>query len=276
MSDIVHHIGPSDITRWHPVWHRCRDSWLQNWSGGHRLWNDREEIDDFVTEHYPEFANVYHALPYHVQRLDFARLAILHHHGGIYADLDYYCYRDFRDQCGHEFMAVANVDDSYTSARWENCLIWARPGCGFLVKIMANIKVMFIHYRSMLRSERHDWRNTETSYAVNNSTGSGMLHWMIQNHAAGHDIQAFPAPTHNPDPLGYDPAWYGKHIHTGLWGNEYLDHATRDFVLIRSGTLYNVSRDQMQQLQTEPDNVIMSWQDFDFYHDYRACTDQSS
>jgi hypothetical protein len=53
----------------------------------HRLWID-SDIEDLIRSSYPWLLTQYLAYPYTIQRIDIARIVILHAHGGIYADMD--------------------------------------------------------------------------------------------------------------------------------------------------------------------------------------------
>ena len=50
------------------------------------LWS-KKDIENLLSE-YPEYKEFYFSMRYDIQRLDFARLLILYHYGGIYLDLD--------------------------------------------------------------------------------------------------------------------------------------------------------------------------------------------
>lgn len=55
-----------------------------------RLWTDRLLLE-FVAEHYPDLLGTYCGYPRGVMRADAARYMLLHHFGGIYADIDCEC-----------------------------------------------------------------------------------------------------------------------------------------------------------------------------------------
>lgn len=52
-----------------------------------KLWTDAD-IEILIRTHYPWLWQLYRSYPYNIQRADVARYVILHHEGGIYADLD--------------------------------------------------------------------------------------------------------------------------------------------------------------------------------------------
>ncbi len=264
MHKIIHHIAPGDHAHWHPVWHRCRDSFQQHFPNHNlMLWPDNQRLDQFVVNNYPEFRTVYENFPYHIMRLDFARLCILHHHGGIYADMDYVCYGNFSDRCENSFGIIANTDDTYTSASHENCLMWAQPNDAFLLELMRYTKACFIQYRNLLRGDGVDWRTESRDFAVNNSTGSGMISAAIAQIGQHFDIGFLPADLFNPPPASWHTQYLGKHLHSSIWGTEYLDHASRHGVIVRDGQLYNVGTNSEYQ-------DVIAWQDLDFYKDYTS------
>ena len=48
---------------------------------------------ELVDSYFPEWANLYHSLPFNIQRLDMIRYMILYCHGGVYVDLDIECFK---------------------------------------------------------------------------------------------------------------------------------------------------------------------------------------
>jgi hypothetical protein len=59
-----------------------------DWS--YRFWNDRDLLE-FVAAHYPSYLDLFCSYPKGVQRADAARYMLLHHFGGLYADMDAEC-----------------------------------------------------------------------------------------------------------------------------------------------------------------------------------------
>lgn len=81
----------------HQIWHSADlpdyacDSWQRlnpGWSW--RLWTDADLLDLLHT-HYPALEPLYLSYPKNVQRADLGRYLLLHHFGGIYADIDTQC-----------------------------------------------------------------------------------------------------------------------------------------------------------------------------------------
>lgn len=91
---IIHQTGP-DSEKWHPIWKECQESWKEHFSDfEYVFWTD-DDIHNLVKNQYPEFLEFYESFEHHIIRVDFARFCILHSQGGIYADLDIYCYKNF-------------------------------------------------------------------------------------------------------------------------------------------------------------------------------------
>ena len=71
------------------------DSWAKYNPGWTRMfWNDRTLLD-FVGQHYPDFLDTFCSYPAGIFRADAGRYLLLHHFGGVYADLDCECVAPF-------------------------------------------------------------------------------------------------------------------------------------------------------------------------------------
>ena len=60
------------------------------------FWTDNS-IDEFIKVEYPKIWDFYNSFCYKIQKIDFARLLFLYHFGGIYMDLDSYCFKNIDD-----------------------------------------------------------------------------------------------------------------------------------------------------------------------------------
>ena len=264
MEKIIHHIAPENKFSWHPVWDRCRGSFINNSPNyEHKLWNDEEDIDRIVFDHYKEFWNLYTRFPHHIMKIDFARLCILHRHGGIYADMDYYCYRNFEQYLTKENMFIENTSELYTNAAYENCLMASKSRSNFFYTLMKNTKHCFILYKDMFNTVSKDWRSYDNEYAVNNTTGSGMLSGCIKSYGQHFSIGKFPADVFNQNPIVFNNELIGRHLHSLLWGKEYLNHNSRECFIIKKGNIWNCSSEFI-----EIERSAHKWKDFDFYKNY--------
>lgn len=73
---------------------KCHNSWVEQtptWK--HRVWLDHENRN-LVKVHYPWFLDTYDSYEHTIQRVDAARVFMLHRYGGVYADMDIEAVRD--------------------------------------------------------------------------------------------------------------------------------------------------------------------------------------
>ncbi len=71
------------------------DSWQHHNPGWRRMfWTDRTLLE-FVGRHYPDFLPTFCNYPVGIMRADAARYLLLHHFGGVYADIDCECVAPF-------------------------------------------------------------------------------------------------------------------------------------------------------------------------------------
>ena len=97
---IIHQTAPKDKTKWYPIWNKCHQTWLNLFPKPeykHIMWHD-EDLDTFVKNEFPFFYNnTYKLYNKNIKKIDSARYLILYKYGGIYADMDYMCIKNFYD-----------------------------------------------------------------------------------------------------------------------------------------------------------------------------------
>ncbi len=79
---------PRPLRAYHDSWRHHHPHWE------FRLWTDADN-ESLVADHYPDYLAYYRNVLPPILKVDFARLAYLHRHGGVYADLDYQALRPF-------------------------------------------------------------------------------------------------------------------------------------------------------------------------------------
>jgi hypothetical protein len=122
---IIHQIAPADKSRWHPIWEKCYPTWQKHFPEfEHKMWNDGNDIDNFVRDYYPQYLEKYLKFEKHISRIEFVRFCLLHHFGGIYADMDMFCYRNFEDYIDKHKTAILGDDIP---------LMWSSPNENFWV-----------------------------------------------------------------------------------------------------------------------------------------------
>lgn len=106
-----------------------------------------EQIDSFVRQEYPEFAEAYDALPDFISRIDLFRLLAVHKHGGFYLDIDVLPQKPFDELLDHEAVfPFERYADPFFAARYGTLemigqyAFGARPGHPFLMACAENIR----------------------------------------------------------------------------------------------------------------------------------------
>jgi len=135
----------------------------------HILWGS-DDIDDLLND-YPEYKEFYTELRYDIQRIDFARLLILYHHGGLYFDLDITPTGDIKSVFEHE----------YFIARWGRCKLPynAIIGCHKKTPLMKECIEEVI--RSYNEKSKMDIYKVRTARFVFQTTGHYALHRVLKN-----------------------------------------------------------------------------------------------
>lgn len=258
---IIHHIAPADYRLWHPLWKRCYPSWQAQFKDAkHVLWNDREDIDGLFEQHFPDFLETYKSFPVHMMRIDVAKFAILYVHGGIYADMDTFCYQDFH----HELTGRIHLQEScyYGVRPIENAIIASEPGHELLLRCLEESQQRFAKIQP--GTIDYDKHLQESNDLILETTGPHLLADIYLQDSTGIDI--LPGTVYNNHGLSYHPDYRAKHMLTGLWGAEayrILEQANAgsdmdDFL----GNMY------MKKVEQYGDVKDLPWDQFDFYRDY--------
>lgn len=140
---IIHQMGPEKKSDWHPIWEECQQSWKEQFPEPfyeYVFWTD-DKLRDLVKDDYPEFLDVYDDFSVDAFRIDFSRFCILHKYGGIYSDLDFYCYKNFFKDLTDEIYLLESRPE------WDevvqNSLMASIPGHEFWIHAMKLSKERF-------------------------------------------------------------------------------------------------------------------------------------
>jgi hypothetical protein len=229
ITKIIHQTGPSDKTKWHPLWESCSNSWKEQFSDWeYRFWND-DDIDNLIKEHYSEFWNMYNEFPAHIMKIDFVRFAIMHKYGGIYADLDYFCYQNFES----DLLKTKNgalVENPYGNDPIENSLMYSEPNHEFFYHCMTETQNRWNEVKRnnpdlinnvSIISKNPEYGRLLRPYLVFYISGTNLISSVYRNYSD--IISTLPGEFYNNNDISYDPSYKARHIHTGLWGKENME-----------------------------------------------------
>jgi len=76
---------PDEFAKWSLTWKKINPTFTY-------LFFDDNDCFRFVFKNYPEYLNLYESLS-NIERADIFRYLALHHYGGVYVDMDTYCFK---------------------------------------------------------------------------------------------------------------------------------------------------------------------------------------
>jgi hypothetical protein len=223
---IIHKSAPKNKLEWHPIWERCHSSWEDNYSKSeylHILWDD-DTIDSFIKEKFNQYWKLYNEFPFHILKLDFFRYCVLYEYGGIYADMDMYCYNNFYNELNGDLFLVQSlsVDEIV-----QNSLMCSNKNNEFFLHCLEEIEKRFyasIFYKKKYEEKKCPIKFTDSflfGFSVKKVTGPYMLSDTYKQYNNKLNILTLNSKEYNNHPLSYDESYKTKHMLTGKWGKEF-------------------------------------------------------
>jgi mannosyltransferase OCH1-like enzyme len=256
---IIHQTAPKDRSDWHPIWEKCHLSWKEQFSEPeyeHIFWND-DDIDNLIRESYPQYLHFYEHLPFHIMKIDFARFCILHKYGGIYADMDMYCYQNFYSDLKEEFYLVESICGFETV---QNSLMVSKKENVFFKQCIEETVIRFKPFIKKITPAlllSSSW----CPYVIK-TTGPKILS-EIFNSQGGTVKNILPSFEYNQHHLFYDKRLKTRHMLTGRWGKDVIQ-SERNFAEKQHG---NISYDEYV-INSFINFRDININDFDFYKNY--------
>jgi len=104
---IIHQTAPRDVSKWNEIWPKCQASWKRNFPDWeYRMWTD-EDLDEFMRDYHPDHYTMFKSYNMNIKRIDAARYFILKTFGGIYADMDFECIKNFEEFIPADKISIA-------------------------------------------------------------------------------------------------------------------------------------------------------------------------
>jgi len=256
---VIHFIAPEDKSQWHPLWHKCYKSWCDNYPDFEiKLWNDDSDIDSFICNNYNDYYDMFCDFPLHIMKLDFARFCILHYYGGIYSDMDVFCYKNFYDELEHtNYILPAPYGKKYINGEKliENAIMISTISSSFFLKCIEKCKDNYHkNIKKYIKNLKFplDWSDT---ILVGKTAGPVFLSDCYEEF--GSNVNVLNGLLYNNHGMSYHPSYRTKHLFTGVWGKESYDKS-KDF-----GSSYIDKVSKYADLESVDDIDKL-----DFYHDY--------
>jgi mannosyltransferase OCH1-like enzyme len=264
ISKIIHHIAPADKSRWHPMWEKCYPTWQEHFPDfEHKMWNDAEDIDNFVRDYYPKYWQLYSDFPAHIMRIDFVRFCLLHHFGGIYSDMDMFCYKNFYNELD---TPLHIVEAPYGEEFLESSLMISEPNHEFWIDCMELSKTHFYN-EVQKRNIKIPFNNDRaTQYIIQSVTGPNLICRVWRKWAKTSKIKTLPGVLYNNHGMSYHPEYRTRHMMTGMWGKESVKFIEEN---ADSNDLKNVlGNSYIREMKNYVTLNNVTIDTFDFYHDY--------
>lgn len=266
IPQIIHQIAPQDKTLWHPVWEACRQSWLDVFEGFEfKFWNDKDDINGLVKTYYPQHWELYQSFPAHIMRIDFARLCMLHKYGGIYADMDVFCYRNFYDLLVGADLFI--MEAPYGDIPVENALMVSTQGNPFFTDVMQAASENASQKAPSLKDNFADAENRKV--IAFEAAGFGLIYEVLKKHRGGYVV--LNGDLFNNHGMSYHPLFFTKHVLTGIWGDEGREHLRDCFN--RNAKNQKDFTEFMKHVFVEEaikytDDISITKENFSFFKDY--------
>jgi mannosyltransferase OCH1-like enzyme len=194
---IIHQTAPLE-QYWEAAWDKCQDSWRENfpdWT--YILWTD-DEIDDFMKQFFPSFYPLFRAYDRHIKRVDVFRYFVLYEIGGLYADMDYVCYRNFENELP---LGKVSLNQSKIDV-YQNALMASAPRHPFWLYVFVEL-----------------WTDPSNEYVIV-ATGPDVLQRAAKR-AKGKDyVHQLPCSKFSNCDNDDMPQCFCRHLETGNWKRE--------------------------------------------------------
>ena len=205
----MHRQAPANENDWHPIWKKYHETWL--WPDfQYFLWDDDDNLQ-LVEEFFPQYLEVFKRFPLNIYRIDFARNLILKKWGGVYADMDFVCYRPFYGLLdGKKPTLVESLSTSDEII--QNSMMASPPDHPFWDAVADDSVRFFYENEDRIMANRDE----DIGDMVKGCTGPFNL-TRVFGKVGG--VKVLPKEKFNPRPLPEDKSGiYCYHYQTGKWG----------------------------------------------------------
>jgi flavodoxin len=246
---IIHQIAPKDKSKWHPLWERCYNSWRKQFPDfTFMLWNDEEDIDNLIKFNYPEYFDIYKRFPFRMMNIDMAKNAIVHTNGGIFCDMDQFCYENFWDMIVKDACLLedaGNYEDLVFptgDTEIENSILISAPGHPLFKKILDSIIEKFLYCEEIGWTDQNlkfsimqtsKIKNaTYNARLVEEVTGSYLIAGVYNDMINKSSVQILSKENFtNIYSFKFEKSFKTIHIYTKYWGQESIKYMEEtDFI----------------------------------------------
>jgi len=114
-------------------------SWDRQFPDYQHIILDDEDLFVFISEKFPWFLDHYKNYDQHIKRVDAARYFLMYEYGGIYADLDFECLKNFQDLIVDYDVVLGMVNPKSRHAV-SNALLISKPKADFWKFVISRLQ----------------------------------------------------------------------------------------------------------------------------------------
>lgn len=267
ISKIIHQVAPRNKDHWHPMWKMCRESWEKHFSEFEMmLWFDDDGeggIEQFVKKNYPQYYEYYKKLEYNTMQIDLARYLILHKYGGIYADMDVFCYQNFYNDLPINSLCL--LAGSKEGDIVENAVIATSPNCSFFIDVVEISFDKYCNYKKNKEKYNKNYKVEKGEYILEILGPAGFsdayYNYYEDKVLYEGEVYIMPKSLYNMPYYTYDKSYKTKHMLTGMWGTEVIND-----IITLSNQKNKTITDQFVESHMHHRGINVY--EFDFYKNY--------
>jgi mannosyltransferase OCH1-like enzyme len=257
----IHQIGPKNLNHWHPIWFDCQKSIKENFKDfKYFFWNDEEDLYNFIKKNNVEFLNLYESIDLQIIKIDLTRLLILYYYGGIYLDLDIFCFQNFFNELKEENVLEGNL----THEKVHNAIIAVKPKSDYIKQCIHTFKENYLKEKNYLKfSFKVSKYRTPgiNEFLVNKISGPMLLSEVIKKFK---NINILKKQFYHGTPFQYNKNLKTKHMLTGIWGKECYENMNYNKNLRNLNHLNNSEYFKLDYLE----NRGIDLDSFNYYKNY--------
>lgn len=209
---IIHQVAPEDKKRWSKEWFVCDESWKKVKGYERKIWNDREDIDNFIEKYDPYILDLLNKFPL-IYKIDYVRYLIAEKIGGIITDMDFEIIRDFTPHLDGK--SIYLLDSFSNDETYQN---------GFMISPPSSVWTGFLGFvrNNLIENQEKIIARYEIPNAINGTFVRTMVGPIaLSNYFNSKNIEHKILPHCNFNPYGkYNKGdfVFTKHYGTGNWG----------------------------------------------------------
>lgn len=200
---IIHQTAPADKAKWHKDWYECQESWKKEFPDfEYKMWTDEDNLKLIETD-YPWFLETYKSYEKNIMRVDMIRYFILDKYGGIYADMDYKCIKNFLNELPQDKVAIS--ESPFPTEYLQNALMCSPKKHPFWMKV--------------INEGKRRWDKKENAHHVLYISGPELISKVYEDNKT--EVNVLPIRNYNPDKnseeFKNENNVFTKHLCTASW-----------------------------------------------------------